>query len=80
MDGEWISRDGRWRVKPLTMDARASGGVRREWRLTDTFGRADFGRGRASVLAPNLYTARAFINGYLAGMYRRPAEPGSARP
>lgn len=65
--GEYISADGRWRVTP------AAG---RGYRLTDSFKRAqfDYRPGTWAVLAPTLYAARAFINGYLAGLYRSAAD------
>lgn len=69
--GEYISSDGRWRVTP------AAGG----YRLTDSYKRAQFDYRPDSwaVAAPTLYAARAFINGYLAGLYRSTADAAPDR-
>jgi hypothetical protein len=70
--GEYISSDGRWRVTPA-----AGGG----YRLADSFKRAQFEYRPETwaIPAPTLYAARAFINGYLAGLYRSAADalPGT---
>lgn len=68
--GSGISLNGRWRITPPT----APGGQRT---VTDTFHRAEFEYrpGTWAITVPSLYAARAFINGYLAGLYRSSADP-----
>lgn len=60
----YATKDGRWTVEPVTMgDGPRNKG--REWRVTDTHGKAELRRGGHTLTVHALYAARDLIAAHM---------------